>query len=105
MAEEPSRGVADNTWLSHTGPARSRTLPESRHFHAEIPVALRQCAATPKQWFAAHAGEAGAALVCHRLDGIAPSSRCGGTRSTPAARQLRTASLGSSWRRARVAPT
>ena len=35
--------------------------------------------------------------ACDRLPGIAPSSRCGATRSARAARQLWTASLGSSW--------
>jgi hypothetical protein len=43
--------------------------------------------------------------ACYGLAGIAPSSRCGATRSARAARQLRTAALGSSWRMARVAAT
>src|SRR4051812_32579852 len=53
---ETVQTVTANICFPHTGPARFGPLPGSRHFHAEIPVALRPCTATPDQGFAAHAG-------------------------------------------------
>src|SRR4051794_27824213 len=102
-----SRPIATmaNTCFPYTGPARFRLLLKTRYFHAAIPVALWQGTATPKQGFAVHVGWGRSSLSLLCLPGIPLSSRCSAAGSTRAARQPRTASLGSNWCMARVAAT